>query len=136
MSRTGVRRAAMQLIYAHYLGGGGDSENLLQLLDYSNEEEDFDRVEPLVQEVLLHKAELEEIISSYSQQRALERIPYISRSILLLALYELLYQPLPDTSEAVVISQAVELAKRYALQTDARFINGVLGAFEKDRAHV
>lgn len=131
MSRTGVRRAAVQLIYADYLGGGGDSDTLIQLIDYNNDDGDLDQVQLLVQEVLFHKDELEEIVSSYSQQRALHRIPFISRSILLLALFELLYQP--DTPQAVVISEAVELAKRFARQTDARFINGLLGAFEKDR---
>jgi N utilization substance protein B len=48
----------------------------------------------------------------------------INKAILMLAFYELLYEK--DTPKAVVINEALELAKRYSDPESARFINGIL----------
>ena len=54
-----------------------------------------------------------------------ERMPAVDRAILRLALYELRHT---DTPVAVVISEAVELAKEYSTQRSGAFVNGVLAA--------
>ena len=51
--------------------------------------------------------------------------PPVDRSILRLALYEFLRHP--ETPSAVVVSEAVRLAKAYSTQESGRFVNGVLG---------
>ncbi len=59
-----------------------------------------------------------------------ERMPAVDRAILRLALFELRHT---DTPVAVVISEAVELAKEYSTQRSGAFVNGVLAALvEKD----
>ncbi|NND02389.1 MAG: transcription antitermination factor NusB [Acidimicrobiia bacterium] len=52
-----------------------------------------------------------------------ERMPAVDRAILRLALYELRHT---ETPVAVVISEAVELAKEYSTQRSGGFVNGVL----------
>ena len=49
--------------------------------------------------------------------------------MLRLAIGEMLY--VQDIPVAATINEAVELAKKYSLQEDAAYINGVLGAFAK-----
>ena len=57
-----------------------------------------------------------------------ERMPAVDRAILRLALYELRHT---DTPVAVVISEAVELAKEYSTQRSGAFVNGVLAVLAK-----
>jgi N utilization substance protein B len=66
------------------------------------------------------------LISSKARGWRLERMPMIDRAILRLALHELSERP--DTPTAVVLDEAVELAKRYSTENSGRFVNGVLAA--------
>jgi N utilization substance protein B len=52
-------------------------------------------------------------------------MPVVDRCVLRLAVYELTFT---DTPTAVVIDEAVELAKTYSTARSGRFVNGVLGA--------
>lgn len=65
-------------------------------------------------------------ISANSQKWDITRISRVSLAILRLALYEILF--IDEIPESVSANEAVELAKKYAAESDASFINGVLGA--------
>src|SRR5699024_1882926 len=67
--------------------------------------------------------ELDEIISGYSRRWPLERMPALDRALLRLGVYELTATDVPT---GAVISEAVELAKRYSTDESHRFINGLL----------
>jgi len=60
----------------------------------------------------------------------LERMGGVDRNILRLSLYEIREGKTPLQ---VVINEAVELAKKYSSNEAAKFINGILGAYIKDR---
>lgn len=66
------------------------------------------------------------LISSKARGWRLERMPMIDRAVLRLALHEL--AECPDTPTAVILNEAVELAKRYSTEDSGRFVNGVLAA--------
>lgn len=72
-------------------------------------------------------------IDSMIEQNAIgwrkDRISRVSLSLLRLALCEMLY--IEDVPTSVSINEAVELAKIYASQEDASFINGVLGTVSR-----
>ena len=70
------------------------------------------------------RAELDAEIAGVATGWRVERMPAVDRTILRLALYELRHT---DTPVAVVISQAVELAKAYSTTRSGGFVNGVLG---------
>ena len=74
--------------------------------------------------------EFDEIIGKYSQKREVSRISAINKTILRLALYEMLY--CPAVPARVAVNEAVELSKKYAEKQDSSFINGVLGNYMKD----
>ena len=84
----------------------------------------------MVNGVVMHQAELDEIISAYSTKRVLNRIPKINLSILRLALYEIRYDAQMPMNAA--ISEAISLAKAYGYQEDISFVNGVLGNYARD----
>ena len=73
-----------------------------------------------------HLAEIDTVVSGKARGWTLERMPAMDRAVLRMASYELLYEP--EVPTAVVIDEAVELAKRYSTEDSGRFVNGVLSA--------
>ncbi len=84
------------------------------------------RVVELVEGVEDHQAELDVLIVDHARNWTLARMPAIDRNVLRIALYELLGRP--DVPVAVVIDEAVELAKRFSTDDSGRFVNGMLSA--------
>lgn len=72
-----------------------------------------------------HQDEIDRIITDHSHRWPLVRMPAIDRALLRLGVYELVYTDVPT---GAVISEAVELAKRYSTDESHRFVNGVLSA--------
>ena len=67
-----------------------------------------------------------ELISEYSIDWPLERIALVDRLVMTLAIGEMLMDDAPP--KAVILDEAVELAKKYSTSESGRFVNGVLGA--------
>ena len=83
----------------------------------------------LLQGVLDHLDEIDEELGVQTSHWRLDRLAAVDRNILRLALFELLYQH--ETPPAVVIDEAIEIAKRFGSGESARFVNGVLDGFIK-----
>jgi N utilization substance protein B len=79
----------------------------------------------LVRGVGDHLAESDDLIRRYAKGWTIERMPVIDRTLLRMAIYELAHRP--DVPTAAIISEAVELAKRYSTDDSGRFVNGMLG---------
>ncbi|GIU93439.1 MAG: hypothetical protein KatS3mg011_2345 [Acidimicrobiia bacterium] len=79
--------------------------------------------------MLQHLQELDEAIDQASEHWRLERMPVVDRAILRLGLFELRYRP--DTPTAVIIAEAVDLAKRFSTERSGAFVNGVLAALAR-----
>ena len=73
--------------------------------------------------------ECDALITEHSKAWTLERMPMMDLNILRLGTFELLHRP--DTPVAVVIDEAIELAKRFSTDDSGRFVNGVLSAIAK-----
>jgi transcription antitermination protein NusB len=78
----------------------------------------------LLQGVEEHCADLDQLLREYSEHWAVERMPAVDRAVLRLGCYELAHEP--DVPTAVVISEAVDLAKQYSTKDSGRFVNGLL----------
>lgn len=78
----------------------------------------------LVEGVHAHQVRIDELLSQYSSGWALDRMPVVDRNILRIAVYELLWNS--QVPAAVVIDEAVELAKRLSTDESPGFINGLL----------
>ena len=95
---------------------------------YSDEVKEFALT--LVKGVMSNLAEIDKVIKNYTNNWSLERITNIDRSILRIAIYEILY--LPNIPKSVSINEAVELAKKYGTKSSFSFVNGVLGRINKN----
>jgi N utilization substance protein B len=78
----------------------------------------------LLQGVEDHESELDSLLAEYSEHWSVERMPAVDRAVLRLGCYELAHEP--EVPTAVVISEAVELAKQYSTEKSGRFVNGLL----------
>ena len=84
----------------------------------------------LAQQAYDHLEQVDGVIEKYSTKWKLDRIVKVSLAILRMSISEMLY--LEDIPVSVSINEAVELAKKYATEDDASFVNGVLGAVAQD----
>ncbi|MBA0050819.1 transcription antitermination factor NusB [Streptomyces sp. AJS327] len=71
---------------------------------------------------------IDELIGTYSVGWTLDRMPAVDRCILRLGAYELVWGE--DTPEAVVIDEAIQLAREFSTDESPAFINGLLGRFQ------
>ena len=76
-----------------------------------------------------NRVTIDEAIVAHSKGWAIDRMPALDRAILRLAIFELTSRL--DVPIAVVIDEAVELAKRFSTDDSGRFVNGVLAAVAK-----
>ena len=74
-------------------------------------------------------SEADELIAAHARNWRIERMAVVDRLILRLAIYELLARP--ETPPAVVINEALELARTFSGEEPVPFINGVLDAVRK-----
>ncbi len=123
MRRTDQRRAAVFALYQGDVTGRTPPE----LLD--RDAKDFTR--ELVDGVEQHRDELDELIGRYAEGWSLERIAPLERNILRTALYELLHRD--DVPTEVAIDEAVEIAKEFASADAPKFVNGILGAVQREQ---
>ena len=80
----------------------------------------------LVEGVAEHSARIDALIDTHASNWSIDRLPDVDRAILRMAVYELLWAD--DVPDAVVIDEAVELAKALSTDDSPAFVNGVLGA--------
>jgi N utilization substance protein B len=78
----------------------------------------------LVQGVTDHLVRIDELIVAHARGWTIDRMPVIDRSVLRIAIFELLERP--DVPTPVIIDEAVRLAKRFSTDDSGRFVNGML----------
>lgn len=85
-------------------------------------------MERLARGTAAHVVELDAYIAKRAENWRLERMPVVDRNILRVAIFEMKFL---DTPHAVVIDEALELARRYSEEEAVPFVNGVLDAIRK-----
>ena len=73
-----------------------------------------------------HRDRLDAEIAAHAKGWTLGRMPLIDLTVMRIAAFELLGRP--EVPVAVVLDEAVELAKRFSTDDSGRFVNGVLSA--------
>lgn len=122
--RTDAREQAIMLLYE----SEQRSEVATELLkDRGVVSEELTQL--LLTGVETHRSFIDEKIVENARGWVLERMPALDRAILRLAIFELVGRA--DVPVAVIIDEAVELAKRFSTDDSGRFVNGVLAAVAK-----
>jgi N utilization substance protein B len=71
-------------------------------------------------------------LSQAAENWRVARMTAVDRNILRIGAFEILYQP--DTPHAVIVDEAVELARRFGTEDSSAFVNGVLDRLRRDAA--
>jgi N utilization substance protein B len=122
MRRSDQRRAAVVALYQREVTG----RELDELVDRAATP--FTR--DLAEGVARQEHELDQLIERYSEGWTLDRIAPLERSIMRVALYELLHRE--DIPDEVAIDEAVETAKELCGAEAPGFVNGILGAVHRE----
>lgn len=145
MSRKNARELALHLVFEMCFQPNDTEETMKTRLTeeemqsigtemplYTNDvrENEKSYIACVVSGVKQNEAELDSIIEQYAKGWKLNRLSRITIAILRLALYEIKY--VEDVPAGAAINEAVELAKNYASEDAASFINGILGSYVRE----
>ena len=124
-ARTGAREAALQMLYAIEMTELGAEQSIANFWrELPGDAEDRDYADGLVRGIVENLDELDTLIRSASTHWRLERMARVDRNILRMGTYEL--KSRLDVPRAVVLDEAVELAKRFGTEESGAFVNGLL----------
>ena len=144
MTRANARELAVHLIYSRNFTGEEPQQEVAIRLDkeyykkLSEENEVYSErpskaqmayIDGVVAGVANREDELNEQIQRFSIGWDIKRISRLARSVMQLAIYEILY--VEDVPTGVAVSEAVRLAKKYDGDDTGSFVNGILGAFAR-----
>lgn len=129
-TRSQVREVVVQLLYAYGSGNDGISKFIDEILEekkIKNAQQTF--AKELFSGVLTNLEALDLRITHQLKGWNFERIGDIERAILRLGAYEVLFSAI---DKAVVINEALEIAKHFSYESSTKFINGVLDGIAKN----
>lgn len=136
MSRTKEREYALKGIFQ--LDFHDEHEDFKDSIAYFIEDSalDLDYGKELIETTEAHLLEIDKILNEYLKITwKIDRIPKIEKSILRLAICELMFMK-PVTPYEVVINEAIELTKKYGDEDGKNYVNGILNKIVKDGSNV
>ncbi len=132
-SRRKSRELALQMLFQWEVGQhtpGKVVATFLPAHKANDEVKDFAR--QLFEGTVAEIDRIDPLVRRHAENWKLERMAAVDRNVLRLAIYEMLHHP--ETPPAVVINEALELARRFSTPDSVEFANGVLDAVRKSLA--
>ena len=124
-ARTKARKRAVDLLFEAEQRGINARDLLAERLAKPVTEAPLNQyTADLVEGVVAHWTDINELLATYSQGWTVERMPSVDRAILRLGAFEVLYAD--DVPEGVAIAEAVELATTLSTDESPTFVNGLL----------
>lgn len=132
-ARTKARKRALDLLFAAEQRGIS-ADQLLDENVADGEGPTNPYTTTLVHGVVAELSRIDDILSEYSTDWSLERMPAVDRNVLRLGVWELLKAD--DVPSHVAISEAMHLVRELSTDESPVFVNGVLGAIDRDKAQL
>lgn len=131
MNRRAGRELALQMLFASAFWGddaGSAGKNVIKTSKAEGEICQF--ATQLFEGTIKEMERIDELISSRLNNWRLNRLHLVDRSIIRLAVFEILY--MDETPISVAVDQAVRLGKKFGGDESGRFINGILGGIIRE----
>ena len=126
-TRRAARTVALQVLYeVDSVGHPWEEVCDRYLTERVSTTEAASFVRDLVEGVLAHREQLDDVISEFAPSWPVEQLPVVDRNLLRLAIYEMTIKK--TAPPRVVINETVEMAKLFGNESSFRFVNGVLGS--------
>ncbi|MEN6461230.1 MAG: transcription antitermination factor NusB [Syntrophomonas sp.] len=125
MSRRKAREVAFKVLFQVDQVEADPHKAFRYLIhDVQLAEKDRDFSWELVEGCMNHLEEIDEKISHYSKDWALERMSAVDKNVMRIASYEILFTE--DAQSVVAIDEAIEISKRYGEENSGSFVNAIL----------
>jgi len=129
--RRKAREIALQTLYAEEVSGADWKAAFRDNVERRKpSEEVVEYAMRLVMNVMDEKADLDRMIRDSLENWVLERVSVVDRTILRVALSELLHCPEVPTN--VIMNEAIEIAQKFSSADAGRFVNGVLDSLARE----
>ena len=133
--RRKSRELALQSLYLSEMSGLPALQALVMLREhFEADRKAYPYAEELVQGVTEHWQDINTLLQDNAENWRTDRMSIVDRNIMRVAILELWYKE--DVPASVAINEAIEVAKRYSTEDAGSFINGILDAVSKAKAHV
>jgi len=126
MTRKEAREILLGLLFESEFRADESAEDIYYTSAENREIDDDDYIKRAYFAIFEHKVQIDTVIGEHAKGWKTHRLTNISRSILRLAVYEMLYEE--GIPHKVSINEAVELTKKYDDEKARSFINGVLNS--------
>ncbi len=140
--RRAARELALQMLFTVDVGRVPLREVMDDLMEDRESPTDEMLRDPEVQEyarrlvrgTAARVRQIDRLLAERAEGWEVERLASVDRNLLRMATYEMLFAP--DVPEGVVISEAVDLAKKYSTEESGRFVNGLLGTLARQKEQI
>lgn len=108
------------------------NEKLLEIINSKDSEMDqkiIDFAREILANTIANISQIDEKIAEHSTNWKMDKIALIDLSILRIATYELLFTPTPP---AIIMNEAIEIAKRFSSESSSKFVNGILNSITRE----
>jgi N utilization substance protein B len=134
-ARTSGREAALQILFG-IEATGVETERAIGLFwrEFGGDPEARSYADETARGVMNEREAVDAIISAASEHWRIERMARVERNVLRLGTWELRHRL--DIPRAVILDEAVELAKKFGSEDSGSFVNGVLDRIAQDLGRV
>lgn len=130
INRREAREAVFELLFETEFKRDEDVAEIYALSCENREIADDAYIHDTYFGVCEHREEIDELINRHAKGWKTNRISRVSRSVLRLCTYELLY--CKDIPVSVSLNEAIELSKKYDQEEARAFVNGVLNSVKNE----
>ncbi len=129
-ARSKARKRALDVLYASDLRAEDAVVALDRAID-AGEGPTNDYTATLVRGVVEHRTRIDELLSTYSTDWSLDRMPAVDRNALRLGVWELLWAD--DVPDEVAVSEAIALVRDLSTDDSPQFVNGLLARIAREQ---
>lgn len=129
-ARSKARKRALDVLYASDLRAEDAVVALDRAID-AGEGPTNDYTATLVRGVVEHGTRIDEVLSTYSTDWTLDRMPAVDRNALRLGVWELLWAE--DVPDEVAVSEAIALVRDLSTDDSPQFVNGLLARIAREK---
>lgn len=129
-ARSKARKRALDVLYASDLRAEDAVVALERAID-AGEGPTNDYTTTLVRGVVEHRPRIDELLSTYSTDWSLDRMPAVDRNALRLGVWELLWAE--DVPDEVAVSETIALVRDLSTDDSPQFVNGLLARIAREK---
>jgi len=134
-ARTTAREAALQMLYAVEASGDDVERSITEFWrELPGDAEGRPYADEIVRGITAVREHVDGLIRAASEHWRLERMTRVDRNVLRIGVWELAHRA--EIPRAVILDEAVELAKRFGNEESGAFVNGVLDRIADDLGRI